>query len=596
MKAGMLRRMTSSTRAITLMAASALLALMAGCAAMPQQHALRPTLETRAADRDLGHASTYGLYLGGVAAIDRGSSKDAAFYFARASESDPTSASLRARAFTAALVAGEVPTAARLAKGAEGEAPIMNLSRLVRAVDAMADGEGKDAQALLTSEPNSADHAPVLALLRPWAAAEAGDWATAEKLPDVGGNPVLVTVSELGRAEIFEANGKFPEAESAFKLRTNPKNGLFVLGYGAFLERRGRTAEAIALYEKAVAAKPGDPSYARALERAKAHKPAPPAIGLKEGSAEALIAPAVLMLAQHQGDSGLGYLRLALRLDPNLDEAWVLVGDAMSAAGDPDAAREAYNHVKPGSDQYITARNDLAIALQKDGDKDAALALARETMKSEPGDPRLLTLYADLLSDDEKYVEAAGVLDKAIAAVGENNAGWTLFYLRGAAEERSGRWPAAEADLKRALKLKPNEPEVMNYLGYAWVDRGEHLTEALALLEKAEALSPDNGAIVDSLGWARYRAHDYRKAISDLERAIELDPSDPEVNDHLGDVYWQVGRRLEAQYQWRRVLTLDPDAKRRAAVEAKLKNGLQTTEAVNQAVSPVAPVGGVAHP
>jgi len=275
-------------------------------------------------------------------------------------------------------------------------------------------------------------------------------------------------------------------------------------------------------------------------------------------------------------------LRLALRLDPSLDEGWVLVGDAMSAAGDPDAAKEAYSHVKPGSEQYVTARSDLALALQKAGNKEGALALARDTMKSEPGDPRLLTLYADLLSDDEKYEEAVTALDKAIAAVGEDNASWTLFYLRGAAEERSGRWPAAEADLKRSLKLKPDEPEVMNYLGYAWVDRGEHLPEALALLEKAEALSPDNGAIVDSLGWARYRTHDYRKALAELERAIQLDPSDAEVNDHLGDVYWQVGRRLEAEYQWRRVLSLDPDAKRRAEVEAKLKNGLGTIQAENQ--------------
>ena len=589
----MLQRM-SSKRTIKLAAVSAVFAGLAGCAFTPASHAFRPSQEATAQSRDLGDASVYGLYLAGEAAIDRGSSKEAAFYFARASEVDPTSASIRTRAFTAALVAGDVPMAARFAAGAEGEDPVVTLAQLVRAVNAMADNQGKDALSLLGLANPSAPHSGAIALLRPWAAAQAGQWAEAEKLPDTAGNPVLVTVGELGRAEILEHEGKFPEAEAAFKARANPKNGLFVLGYGGFLERRGRTIDAIALYQKAVAAKAGDPSFARALDRAKAHKTPPPAIGLKEGAAEAMIAPAVLMLAQHQGDSGLGYLRLALRLDPSLDEAWVLVGDAMNAAGDPDSAREAFNHIKPGSEQYVTARNDLAMALQKDGDKDGALALARETLKTDPQDPRLLTLYADLLSDDDKYEEATTALDKAIATVGADNAGWTLFYLRGAAEERSGRWPAAEADLQRSLKLKPDEPEVMNYLGYAWVDRGEHLPEALVLLEKAEALSPDNGAIVDSLGWARYRSHDYRKAIVDLERAIQLDPSDPEVNDHLGDVYWQVGRRLEAQYQWRRVLSLDPDAKRRAAVETKLRDGLNTTQAANQA--PPAPVTGAQTP
>jgi tetratricopeptide (TPR) repeat protein len=252
--------------------------------------------------------------------------------------------------------------------------------------------------------------------------------------------------------------------------------------------------------------------------------------------------------------------------------------------------------VKPGSEQYATARGDLALALQKAGDKQGALTLAKETIEAAPQDPRTLTLYADLLNDDDRYDEAAAALDKAIQSIGETNAGWSLFYLRGAAEERAGRWPAAEADLKRSLKLNPDEPEVMNYLGYAWVDRGEHLPEALVLLEKAEALSPDSGAIVDSLGWARYRTRDYASAIIDLERAIQLDPSDPEVNDHLGDVYWQVGRRLEAQYQWRRVLSLDPDAKMRAAVELKLKSGLAPQQAANTATAGPGQPGGAAHP
>jgi Flp pilus assembly protein TadD len=129
----------------------------------------------------------------------------------------------------------------------------------------------------------------------------------------------------------------------------------------------------------------------------------------------------------------------------------------------------------------------------------------------------------------------------------------------------------------------------MNYLGYAWVDRDEHIPEALSLLEKAEAKQPDSGAIVDSLGWARYRTHDYADALLDLERAVQLDPADPEVNSHLGDVYWRVGRRLEARYQWRRVLTLAPDAKIRTSVEEKLKDGLPEDADGAVAPAPTAP-------
>jgi tetratricopeptide (TPR) repeat protein len=588
-------RMTVQARAAAI---SALLACgLAACAETPASHALRPLQETSVRSRDAGDASVYGLYLAGEAALDRGSSREAAFYFTRASQLAPGEATIRTRAFTAALVTGDVAGAAKLADGGlEAAEPVAGLGRLVRAVNAMAEERPADALALLSGPPAPAPHGLAIALLKPWAAAEAGDWKTAEALPDTGGNPVILTVAALGQAEIFERERKLPEAEAAFKAHLNPKNGLLVLGYGGFLERRGRRTEAIALYDKALAAKPGDVavSHARARAAAKGAPPAP--IGLTGGAAEAMIAPAVLMLAQHQGDSGLGYLRLALRLDPSLDEAWVLVGDAMTNAGDADAAREAYSHVKPGSDQYASARGDLALALQRAGDREGALALARDTLKTAPSDPRVLTLYADLLSDDSRYEEATAALDKAIAEIGEGNAGWTLFYLRGASEERSGKWTAAEADLKRSLTLKPDEPEVLNYLGYAWVDRGEHLSEALGLLEKAEAISPDNGAIVDSLGWARFRTHDYRRAIADLERAIQLDPSDPEVNNHLGDAYWRVGRRLEAEYQWRRVLSLEPDAKTKAAVEAKLKDGLEPEQAVNVAPSTPGSSLGTPHP
>jgi len=567
-------------------------ASLSACAASPALQGLRPTQTAEASppDRDLGDASVYGLYLAGEAAIDRGSSKDAAFYFAKASTLDPASDAIRGRAFTSALVAGEVSDAARIAADLPaGTDPVQGLGRITRAVEAMASDRGKEALVLLSGPPVPAPHAAAAGLLKPWAAAQVGDWKVAETVAPAGdGNPVLGTVAALGRAEILEHEGKLADADIAFKAHATGKNGLFILGYGGFLERRGRFDEAAALYGKAIAAKPGDLTFDRAKQRALKHGAPPPLPSLQEGAAEALIAPAVLMMAQHQGDSGLGYLRLALRLDPALDEAWVLVGDEMTNAGDADSARDAYSHVKPGSEQYATARGDLVLALQKIGDKDGALALARDTMKTAPHDPRLMTLYADLLTEDDRYEDATQALNTAISTVGEDNAGWTLFYLRGASEERSGNWEAAEVDLKRSLKLNPDEPEVMNYLGYAWVDRNEHLPEALALLEKAEAKSPDSGAIVDSLGWARYRTHDYVSAIIDLERAIQLDPSDPEVNNHLGDVYWRVGRKLEAKFQWRRVLSLDPDPKIRADAEAKLKDGLGPEQAVN-AARPAAP-------
>jgi Flp pilus assembly protein TadD len=150
---------------------------------------------------------------------------------------------------------------------------------------------------------------------------------------------------------------------------------------------------------------------------------------------------------------------------------------------------------------------------------------------------------------------------------------WRLLFIRALSYDKMGRWDAAEADLQAALKLQPDEPELLNYLGYSWIDRGERLKEAMGMVERAVAQNPRSGAIVDSLGWAHYRLGDYKKAVEKLEQAVELEAGDPEINDHLGDAYWKAGRRDEAVFQWRRVLTLNPDAKMKAKVETKLASG-----------------------
>src|SRR5690606_14060505 len=163
------------------------------------------------------------------------------------------------------------------------------------------------------------------------------------------------------------------------------------------------------------------------------------------------------------------------------------------------------------------------------------------------------------------------VLDGLIA---QDPGDWRLLYARGVSHERLKDWEKAEADLQAALAIEPGDPELLNYLGYSWIDRGERLAEALAMVEKAVAANPKSGAMVDSLGWAHYRLGDYKKAVETLEQAVELEAGDPEINNHLGDAYWRVGRRDEAMFQWRRVLTLDPDDRIKADAEAKLASGL----------------------
>jgi tetratricopeptide (TPR) repeat protein len=547
---------------------------LAGCTTTSSPIAdLRPSQPVARPD---DNASQYGLFLAGRTAMDLGHGQEAADYLARASQSQPDESFLKESAFTAALVAGDVHRAAALAPQGDSASPSMQkLGRLTQAVDHIGAGEGRQAEALLVGDPLGPPYQSAGILLLPWAAAEAGDWKTALTLQDAHGDRLVAEVSLLNQALLFEKNHRYDDADAAFRKLLTDGDGasLYTDAYGEFLERRGRKADAEALYVKALKTDATSRGVLAARARLDAGKAPPPAPTLTQGAAQALLAPAALFLADKQQELGLAYLRLVLRLDSQRDEAWLLVGDSMSTAGDMDAARSAYDHPKPGSPDYLGARARLIETYQAPEDAPTVLKLAQDTVQAAPGDPDALTLLADALRTSERYQESADVLNKLIDSRGEA-ASWDLYYMRGVALEQAGNWPQAERDLKKALSLKPDEPDILNYLGYSWVDRGEQVPEGKAMIEKALAAKPDSGAIVDSLGWAYYRLGDYDKSVQQLERATELEPADAEINDHLGDAYWRAGRRIEAAFQWKRVLTLQPDAKLKAAVEAKLKDGV----------------------
>jgi tetratricopeptide (TPR) repeat protein len=549
-----------------LLTAAAPLVLLAACATAPAVKAPAPAPDVTAA------TSSYGMFLAGEAALNSGNSGDAARFFdkARIDTGDPI---ITDRAFTAALLAGDIDKAAALAPtGDDASEASKRLGKLVVAVEAMAQGKGKDAKALLAGDSIAFPHKSAAALLAPWAAAQAGDTENSLVRPEVRGDRLVDYFGQLGQALLFERAKRYGEAETDYKAVASVANPteMATLAYGAFLERRGRRVDALALYGEQLARDPSSMSLKEAKARAEAGKATPPLPSIREGAAQALLAPAATMIAAKQTQLSLAYLRLVLRLDPQRDEAWVMVGDLMQAAGDADSARAAYARPKPGSPEYAAAQAKLAWTYQAADDKETALKLARAAAASGDSDARVT--LADLLRSDEKYPEAVDVLSAVIAE--SKTPDWRLLYSRGVSYERMGRWPEAQTDLQAALAIRPEEPELLNYLGYSWIDRGEHLKEALAMVQKAVAADPRSGAMVDSLGWAYYRMGDYKQAVEKLEQAVELEAGDPEINNHLGDAYWKVGRRDEAQFQWRRVLTLKPDDKIKASAEAKLASGL----------------------
>jgi tetratricopeptide (TPR) repeat protein len=516
--------------------------------------------------------SAYGMFLAGSAALGEGRSVDATRFLDLARAQGATDPAIAERAFTAALLSGDIGRAAALTSAAADSEAVQRLGRLVNAVDALGAGKGKLAKEALGVEPIGYPHRGAAALLGPWIAAAAGDSEGALVRPQLRGDAGVDYFGQIGQAHLFERAKRFDEAETDFKSVTAGEgpSDLAVVAYGGFLERRNRRTEAIALYDAALARNSENLALRRARDRAAAGKRPPAAPTIREGAAFALLAPAATMASAKQNQIALAYLRLALHLDPDRHDAWLMLGDQLQQIGDVDGARMAYGRIKPGSPDYVAAQTKLAWSFQVAGDKAAALKVAR--VAAATGDADARRALGDLLRANEAFAEAADVYTALMAQTKE--ADWDLLFARGSAYERLGRWPEAETDLVAALRLRPDEPELLNYLGYAWIDRGERLKEAMAMVERAVAANPRSGAMVDSLGWAQYRLGDFTGAVATLEQAIELLAGDPEINNHLGDAYWMVGRKDEAVFQWRRVLTLKPDEKIRADAERKLASGL----------------------
>jgi tetratricopeptide (TPR) repeat protein len=562
--------MHSFRRAVAVPLILSAFGLLAACATASGEAGLRGA-EPVAQVRD-DPAAVDGLFLAGRAAIDDGHGRAASEFFERAARADPD-ALLKDRAFTAALFAGEVHRAAGLAPtGDEGSASMQQLGRATQATDLIALGRYREALALLGGDPIG-PHRAVLALLAPWAAAGAGDWKTALTLPNPHGDRLVDGLSRLDQAMLYERAGRMDDADAGFRNLVAESGGLalYTTRYGDFLERRGRRKDAAALYANALKAGGPSSAYSAALQRVQAGGPAPAAPTIAQGAGRALLGPAAQLLAEKQPELGVAYLWLVLRLDPGRDEAWLLAGDAMATAGDNDEARRAFGQVSVGSPDYVEARSRLIATYQGDADSGVALKLARETAQAAPASDEAQLLLADCLRAAQRFAESAQVLDGVVARSG-GHADWQVYYMRGVALTEGGHWPEGEKDLQRALSMQPGQPDILNYLGYSWIEHGEHLPQARAMLAQAVAAKPDSGSMLDSLGWADYQLGDIDQAIDKLEQAVALEPVEPEIIDHLGDAYWRAGRKTEARYQWERVLGLNPSAKLKDAVDEKLRS------------------------
>ena len=294
-----------------------------------------------------------------------------------------------------------------------------------------------------------------------------------------------------------------------------------------------------------------------------------------DGIAEALFDIASALQRDRGNHRAMIMAQLALFMKPKFPLARLLIGEILDDRNQNAQALNQYHLIPRRSLFHKMAQFRSASSLQDLKRVDEAIVLLKNLAQSYPTDSKPFMRIGDLQRTKKRWGKAISAYDSALSRISKAQPeDWTLFYTRGIALERSKNWSRAEADFLKALELSPEQPYVMNYLGYSWTEKGIHLTKAAGMIKKAVQLRPNDGYIVDSLGWVLFRMGKYKKAVPKLERAVQLKPNDPTINDHLGDAYWRVGRKIEAIFQWQRAIGMNPSAELLTEIRTKLKDGL----------------------
>jgi tetratricopeptide (TPR) repeat protein len=523
-----------------------------------------------------------GAYLAGRHAQETRDYAAAASWYEHALNTDPESSELISRTFLMEASDGRFERARLLAERELKLDPQDAVADLVLLIDRVKAGDKAGALARAEALPTEGVHRFLGPLVRAWTRIAMGDLAGADaalrQLEKFNGFAPL-EFYQLGL--LYDFAGHPDTAEENFEKTleaTGQLNWRLTDAMANFYVRHGRADTAEALYQRFIKDNSGSELAESVLARRQAEPVLPLIETAEAGLAEALFNLASVVNQPETIDLALLYARCALQLRPDLALARLLLSDVLSAQNKPEESLAVLAEFPPNSPYSWSARLRVAANLEMLDRTEEALTQLKEMSAEAPMRAGADMQLGDLLRVKKRFSEAVDAYDEAIRRLQAAGmpARWSLFYSRGIALERSGQWKPSEADLLHALELKPDQPLVLNYLGYSWIDRGENLERGLKMIEKAVELRPEDGYIVDSLGWAHYRLGDYSSAVQYLEKAIELVPEDPTINDHLGDAYWQSGRPSEARFQWRRALQFGPEADEIKPIEAKLDQGLVT--------------------
>lgn len=507
--------------------------------------------------------------------------------YKKALQIEPGNPEIRQRLMISLLLNGDIKDGVKYANDLKGDPTVERITTIVRSMDAIRRGEYKTAESLLKyTGPNDLDRM-MNDLLAAWARVGAGRGKDALSMVQRMKGPDWVGIFKSYNAgAIAIVNGDIRAARQNLNDAVLDKDGgatapdtfmravMALARLEASQGNKQKALDAISVGDNLL------PNYAplNALRQSieKGEKQEQQIQTAKQGAAGVLFSIGGALNRDGAEDIVSLYLQTAKTLDPDSADTLVMLGGIAEKQEQMDRAIALYKQVPESSPMRRISELQLGLALAQGGKVEEARKHLQSLIASDPKDVRSYLAYGSVLSDAKDYAAMADNYDKAVEVLGPlpGRGAWTVFFQRGIAYERLKKWDQAEPNFRKALELNPDQPQVLNYLGYSWIDMNRNLDEGLAMIKKAVDLRPDDGYIIDSLGWAYFRLNRFDDAVEELEKAAQIKAGDATINDHLGDAYWRVGRKLEAVYQWNRALGSEPEASQIPKIKEKIANGL----------------------
>jgi len=575
---------TEILRRIVARAAAGLVLAMPLAAALPANAASSAKADTfKAIDID----SFAGAFLAARVADADNDDASAIDFYRRALDFDPDNLEVKERLMVTLFMTGDFDRGAAIAQEIKNDPAVDRVTAIARGLQAIRKHDYASARKIFAYDGDNDLDRLMSGLLTAWAQFGAGQKKEAiTAVDDLKGPEWFAVFKNYTAGLMAQASGRLDKARTFYKAAITDPTGdatapdTFMRAVIALAEMEATSGSKKAALDAVATGEQFSPGYPpldavrQAVEKGDVQER--PVKTAAQGAATVMFSIGSALNRRGAEEVVSLYLNFSEALDPSNPATRVMLGGIAEALNKPQDAIKIYDGIPKNSPMRRLSDLQRGLDLAQIGKVPEAEKQLRDLIAKDPSDMRSYLALGAVFSDAKDYKQMAGLYDQAAAKVGTvpEASDWNIFFQRGIAYERLKDWPKAEPNFKKALDLSPDQPQVLNYLGYSWIDRNMHLEDGLKMIQKAVSLRPNDGYIVDSLGWAFYKLGQFDKAVDQLEHAVELKPGDATINDHLGDAYWQVGRKIEAVYQWNRSLTFKPDADQIPLLKEKIKNGL----------------------